>query len=198
PGGVITRRAVVQLATESAPGAAPTASFAGRRWLWYFLAPLYPLLAILLLTIPIAFVGLFVWVAPGFGTALVGLGWLLVAILSIGAMWLFGGLIVRSPLLCPAIRAGRGGDPFHAFRDALDFRHDRRRPGARADSPRRGCLPLHVLLYGRCSDLLAAASRRRRKRDGRGLQRSSRGVAVAASRVRGRSRAWGAAAQRCN
>src|SRR5438552_9796245 len=36
PGGMITRRAVVQLATDAAPGLQPTATFTSRRWLWYF------------------------------------------------------------------------------------------------------------------------------------------------------------------
>src|SRR5206468_10830860 len=43
PGGVITRRAIVQLATETPLGIKDAAMFAGRRYIWYFLAPLYPL-----------------------------------------------------------------------------------------------------------------------------------------------------------
>src|SRR5207247_5974858 len=88
--------------------------------------------AIILLTIPIAFVGLFVWVAPGFGTALVGLGWLLVAILSLGAMWLFGGLIFGWPLMWPTISAERDGDPFEAFSRSYSYVYGK---------------PLHYFLY---------------------------------------------------
>jgi hypothetical protein len=115
PGGMITRRAVVQLATDAAPGLQPTAVFACRRWLWYFLAPLYPLLGIVLLTIPIALVGLLLNISTGFGVAIAGIGWLLVALAGIGAMWLFGGLIFGWPLAWPAISAERDGDPIDAF-----------------------------------------------------------------------------------
>ncbi len=115
PGGMITRRAVVQLATDAAPGLKPTAILAWRRWLWYFLAPLYPLLGIALLAIPIAFVGLLLRISTGFGVAVAGIGWLLVALAGIGAMWLFGGLIFGWPLMWPAISAERDGDPMDAF-----------------------------------------------------------------------------------
>jgi len=115
PGAMITRRAVVQLATDAAPTLQPTAVFACRRWLWYFLAPLYPFLGIMLLTIPIALVGLLLNISTGFGTAVAGIGWLFVATASICAMWLLGGLLFGWPLMWPAISAERDGDPMDAF-----------------------------------------------------------------------------------
>jgi hypothetical protein len=121
PGGVITRRAITQLATDSASGLRSEAIFAGRRYLWYFLTPLYPLLGIVLLAVPIAILGLLVWLAPNFGTLLAGLAWLLIAIVSLGAMWLFGGLIFGWPLMWPTISAERDGDPFEAFSRSYSY-----------------------------------------------------------------------------
>src|SRR5581483_2134512 len=121
PGGMITRRAIVQLATDAAPALQPTASFTGRRWLWYFLAPLYPILGILLLAIPIVLLGLLLRISTDFGAAVAGLTWLFVAIAGIGAMWLFGGLIFGWPLMWPAISAERDGDPFDAFSRSYSY-----------------------------------------------------------------------------
>jgi len=121
PGAMITRRAVVQLATDAAPALQPTAVFACRRWLWYFLAPLYPLLGIVLLAIPVVLVGLLLRISTGFGVAVAGIGWLLVAIAGIGAMWLFGGLIFGWPLMWPAISAERDGDPMDAFSRSYSY-----------------------------------------------------------------------------
>jgi hypothetical protein len=121
PGGVITRRAIVQLSNESVPGILSTARFGGRRWLWYFLAPLYPVLAIAFVTSPIAAIGLVLRVHTGFGAAVAGLAWIVVALVSVAAMWLFGGLIFGWPLMWPAISAERDGDPFEAFSRSYSY-----------------------------------------------------------------------------
>jgi hypothetical protein len=121
PGGMITRRAVVQLATDAAPGAMPTATFAAARFHWYFLAPLGPLLVIVLLAAPIAAVGLLFRASPGLGAALAGLVWVLVAIAGVGAMWIFGGLLFGWPLMWPAISAERDGDAFEAFSRSYSY-----------------------------------------------------------------------------
>src|SRR5204863_3866138 len=78
-------------------------------------------LAIVLLAIPIALVGLLLRVSIGFGAAVAGIGWLFVAIAGIGAMWLFGGLIFGWPLMWPAISAERDGDPFDAFSRSYSY-----------------------------------------------------------------------------
>jgi hypothetical protein len=115
PGGFVTRRAIVQLATQSPTDVRETAEFAIRRYLWYFLTPLYPLVILVLLAVPVWVLGLIVWLAPGLGSVLAGLVWILVAILGLGAMWLLGGLILGWPLMWPTISAERDGDPFEAF-----------------------------------------------------------------------------------
>ena len=121
PGGVITRRAVVQLATDDPPGLRPTIKYVGSRYLWYFLAPLYPLLGLVLLAVPIMLLGLVLRLSPGFGALVAGLAWLLVAIAGVGAMWLFGGLIFGWPLMWPTISAERDGDPFEAFSRSYSY-----------------------------------------------------------------------------
>jgi hypothetical protein len=128
-GGVITRRAVVQLGAEEPVGILPAARFASRRYLWYLLAPLYPLLGLLLLAIPIALVGLplrfdywekTMWIHD-LGVILAGLAWILVAIAGLAAMWLFGGLIFGWPLMWPAVSAERDGDSFEAFSRSFSY-----------------------------------------------------------------------------
>jgi hypothetical protein len=121
PGGLITRRAIVQLATDTAPALVPTARFAGRRYLWYALTPLYPLMGVLLLAAPIAFVGLGLRISLGFGSVLAGLVWLLVVVAGLGALWLLGGLLFGWPLMWPTISAERDGDPFEAFSRSFSY-----------------------------------------------------------------------------
>jgi hypothetical protein len=121
PGGVVTRRAIVQLATDSGEGIRATASYAGRRYVWYFLAPLYPLLGVILLAAPISLVGLVLRFSPGIGALVAGLLWLFVAIAGLGAMWLLAGLLLGWPLMWPTISAERDGDPFEAFSRSYSY-----------------------------------------------------------------------------
>src|SRR5262245_25149281 len=75
PGGVITRKAIVQLATENPEDIRSSIAYAGRRYLSYFLAPLYPLLVIALIALPIAILGLLLRLSLGFGALVAGLFW---------------------------------------------------------------------------------------------------------------------------
>lgn len=121
-GGAITRRAVVQLAQDSPLSIPQTLSYACRRYSWYLLAPLYPLLGILLLTIFIALpLGLPVRLAPGLGSILAGLAWILVALAGLGAAWLLVGLLFGWPLMWPTVSAERDGDPFEAFSRSYSY-----------------------------------------------------------------------------
>ena len=131
-GGIITRHATVELATEGAPGIVETVKFALRRYLWYFLTPLYPLLGVLLIAIPIALLGLPIQFAPGIGSVLAGLLWILVLIVSLIAVWLLAGLLFGWPLMWPAVSAERDGDPFEAFSRSFSYVYGR---------------PLHYLFY---------------------------------------------------
>ncbi len=115
PGAVITRRAVVELATDEPPGIRASLSYALKKYLWYLLTPFYPLLGIVGLALPIALLGWIVWLLPGLGVALAGVTWILVAIAGVAAMWLIGGFILGWPLMWPTVSAERDGDPFEAF-----------------------------------------------------------------------------------
>jgi hypothetical protein len=110
----------LQLATETA-AVAPTAQFAARRYLWYALTPLYPLVGVLLLAVPIALLGLPLRISPSLGSVLAGLAWLLVVVASLGASWLLGGLLFGWPLMWPTISAERDGDPFEAFSRSYSY-----------------------------------------------------------------------------
>jgi hypothetical protein len=132
PGGLITRRAIVQLATEVPLGLRAGAAFAGRRFGWYVGAPLYPLAGIVLLAVPIMVLGLPLRIAPGIGSVVAGLLWPVVVLAGLGALWLFGGLIFGWPLMWPTISAERDGDPFEAFSRSYAYVYGK---------------PLHYFLY---------------------------------------------------
>ncbi|HZN33052.1 MAG TPA: hypothetical protein VFB80_04505 [Pirellulaceae bacterium] len=121
PGAVISRHAVVNLAAESPPGIVETARFAARRWHWYVLAPLYPLVPVLIVALGIAILGLPIQFAPGAGSILAVLAWIFVAIASLGVLWLFGGLLFGFPLMWPTISAERDGDAFEAFSRSYSY-----------------------------------------------------------------------------
>jgi hypothetical protein len=121
PGGVITRKAIVQLATDEPASVASAATYAGPRYFRYFLAPLYPVLVLVALACPIAALGWIIYLLSDFGVLVAGLLWLLVAIAGVGALWLFGGLLFGWPLMWPTISAERDGDPFEAFSRSYSY-----------------------------------------------------------------------------
>ena len=131
-GGFITRSAVLRLAHEHEPEVMPVASFALRRWLWYFLTPLYPLLGVLLFGIPIAILGIPIYFSPGAGSIIAGLLWVFVVLASLAAAWFLAGLVFGWPLMWPAISAEREGDPFEAFSRSFSYVYGR---------------PLHYFFY---------------------------------------------------
>ncbi len=141
PGGFITRRAVAQLAADYPPGFVETARLAGRRWHSYFLAPLYPLVPLIVIATCIAILGLPIRWLPGAGSILAGLAWAFVALASLGALWLLGGLVFGFPLMWPTISAERDGDAFEAFSRSYSYVYAR---------------PLHYFFYVVVAALLGA------------------------------------------
>jgi len=121
PGAAITRRAVVQLAADAPPGLRETAAFAGRRWLWYLQAPLYPLIPVLVIGVFIALLGVPIYFWPGPGSVLAGLAWIFVVLVSLGVLWLLAGLMFGFPLMWPTISAERDGDAFEAFARSFSY-----------------------------------------------------------------------------
>lgn len=131
-GGFITRRAVVKLATDETPGVKETLSYCCRRYHWYALAPIYPLLGIFLVVFPIALLGIPLRFDLTAGSALAALFWVFVLLASVAAAWLVGGLIFGWPLMWPTVSAERDGDPFEAFSRSYSYVYGR---------------PLHYLFY---------------------------------------------------
>ena len=136
-GGFITRRAVVKIGIEDTPGLVETAQFACRRWLWYFLAPLYPLLGILILLVLHIPLGWFMELDVG--VAVAGLVWIFVLIAGVAAAWLLIGTLLGWPLMWGALSAERDGDAFEAFSRSFSYVYGR---------------PLHYLFYAVVASLL--------------------------------------------
>lgn len=139
-GGIITRRATVEFATDETPGIVDTVKFVGRRYLWYFLAPLYPLCGILLLMLPIAALGLMARITD-LGVVLAGLVWILVIVAGLVAAWLLAGLLFGFPLMWGTISAEREGDAFEAFSRSFSYVYGK---------------PLHYLFYAIVAALFGA------------------------------------------
>jgi hypothetical protein len=120
-GGFISRLAIVRLATDEPEPLKTSARLALRRYLSYVLAPLYPLLGLLILGLPIALLGLAIRLSPGGGSILVGLLWIFVVLASLPAAWLLGGLLFGWPLMWSAISGERDGDSFEAFSRSFSY-----------------------------------------------------------------------------
>jgi hypothetical protein len=120
-GGFISRLAIVRLATDEPEPLKTSARLALRRYLSYVLAPLYPLLGLLILALPIALLGLAIRLSPGGGSVLVGLLWIFVVLAGLPAAWLLGGLLFGWPLMWPAISGEREGDSFEAFSRSFSY-----------------------------------------------------------------------------
>jgi len=132
PGGLITRRASVQLATGQVPSLAALWQLVTSRFSGYFFAPLYPLAGVLGLTLPVAGLGLLIRWAGELGWVLLALTWPLVLLLGLAAVWLLVGLLLGWPLQWPAISAERDGDAFDAFSRSFSYLYGR---------------PLHYFFY---------------------------------------------------
>jgi hypothetical protein len=124
-GGFITRYSILRLATEQEPDLLLAARFALRRYFWYFLTPLYPLLGVVLVGIPIALLGIPIALSPGIGSVLAGMLWIFVVLASLAAAWLLAGLLFGWPLMWPAVSAERDGDPFEAFSRSFSYVYGR-------------------------------------------------------------------------
>jgi hypothetical protein len=139
-GGIITRRAIVEFGADETPGIVETVKFVSRRYLWYFLSPLYPLCGVLLLMLPIAALGLIARVTD-LGVVLAGLAWILVIIAGLVAAWLLAGLLFGFPLMWGTLSAERDGDAFEAFSRSFSYVYGK---------------PLHYLFYAVIAALFGA------------------------------------------
>jgi hypothetical protein len=138
-GGVITRQAVVLLGRDEPADIFESLRFACRRYVWYLLAPLYPLGGVLVAMLPLVVLG---WVMRlDVGVVLAGLLWVLVIAISLVAVWLLLGLVFGWPLLWPAVSAERNGDAYEAFSRTFSYVYGR---------------PLHLFFYIVVAALLGA------------------------------------------
>jgi hypothetical protein len=139
-GGIITRRAVVEFGVEETPSFLESVRFAARRYLWYLLAPLYPLSGVLLLMLPVAGLGFIAWLHD-FGFVLAGILWIFVILAGVIAAWLLAGLLFGWPLMWGTISAEREGDAFEAFSRSFSYVYGK---------------PLHYLFYAVVASLFGA------------------------------------------
>jgi hypothetical protein len=137
-GGAITRVAVVYLGLEERPSIKDAVAFTLKRYSSYISAPLYPLLAIALLSLPIMLAGLLM--SLDFGALLVGIFWFLALIAALGMALLAVGLLFGWPLMWPAVSA-ENGDAFEALSRSFGYTFQR---------------PFHYLFYFLVAALFAA------------------------------------------
>jgi len=128
-GGMIVRMAVVQFAAEERVGIMPTFRFALIKWPSYFLAPLLPVVGIVLCAIGVFLPSLLA--NFDLGLVLVGLVWPFALVLGFIMALLLLGLLFGWPLMAATISA-EGTDSFDALSRSYAYVFQR---------------PLHYLFY---------------------------------------------------
>lgn len=129
-GGVITRQAIVELATEQPYDWLDSMRYVLRRYLRYLLAPLAPLLALVAMGLLIVPLG---WLMNlNIGMFFAGLVWIFVIGLGLIAAWLIVGLVFGWPLMFGVVSSKRDGDALQAFSDSFSYVYGK---------------PLHYLFY---------------------------------------------------
>lgn len=135
-GGAITRMAAMQLAREEKIGLRTALRYAWSKWRSYFAAPLFPLLGVLLCTVPMALVGLVMRLDVG--VLLMGILWPLMLAGGLLMAILLVGLVFGWPLMWPTIST-EGTDSFDALSRSYSYVYHR---------------PLHYLFYAAAVTLL--------------------------------------------
>ncbi len=128
-GGAITRVAAVRIAAEERVGWGDMIRYSNRKWPAYFMAPLFPLIGVLLITVPIGIVSLLLRV--GFGVFLLGIFWWLFLIGGLMMALLLLAVAAGWPLMWPTI-SSEGTDSFDALSRTYSYVYQR---------------PLHYLFY---------------------------------------------------
>jgi hypothetical protein len=111
-GGAISRIAAVQLAADERIGWASALRWAAAKWSAYFAAPLFPMLGILLLVIPLAVLGLLA--RADVGALLLALIWPALLLVGLVMAILLLGVILGWPLMWGTI-SSEGTDTFDAL-----------------------------------------------------------------------------------
>lgn len=137
-GGVITRMAVVYLGREERISFKNAALYVGKRFGSYFTAPLFPLLGVALLAIPMALLGLVMLL--DLGAIVAGLLWIFVLLATLAMAFVLIGLLLGWPLMWPTISA-ENGDAFEAMSRTYGYTFQR---------------PWHYLFFAIVSALIGA------------------------------------------
>lgn len=142
-GGAITRIAAVHLGREERVNLREGLSFAWHKMAAFFLAPVFPLLGVALITLPVALLGLIVLLldragASGAAVVVTGLFWWLVLVGGLAIAVLLLGLMFGFPLMWGTI-SSEGSDQFDALSRGYGYTFQR---------------PLHYLFYALLAALL--------------------------------------------
>lgn len=128
--GAITRLVGLQLARDLKLGTLEALKHAGRHFLSYFSAPLYPFVGLAILAAPLAVTGLIMRLDVG--AFLAALAWPLAIIGGLVIAVLLLGLLFGWPLMWPAISLEEQGDAFEALSRSYSYTFQR---------------PFHYLMY---------------------------------------------------
>ncbi|HJN12471.1 MAG TPA: hypothetical protein QF564_27570 [Pirellulaceae bacterium] len=129
-GGAITRLAAVQLGREERLGMGSAMKHATKNYVWYLLAPLFPLLGLVLTSLPVLALGGLMRLDVG--VLIAGILWPLVLIAGLIMVIFLIGVLFGWPLMFPTISCEEGSDAFEAFSRSFSYTFQR---------------PLHYLFY---------------------------------------------------
>ena len=138
-GGAVSRAASVELATGDRAKLFRSLNFAASKWTSYFAAPLIPLVGALVIALPVAFAGWFLWLG-GIFTFVAALGWPLVLLAGFLMALLLLGLVFGWPLFWGNLST-EGVDSFDAVGRTYDYVYHR---------------PLNYLFYAIVAALIGA------------------------------------------
>lgn len=129
-GAAITRMAVVSLGRDERVTLGDALRYSGRNFGWYLAAPLFPLVGVAFLVVPLTTLGLAM--RFDFGVLLAGLIWPFILVAGLLMAVLLLGLLGGWPLMWPTISAEEESDAFEAFSRSFSYTFQR---------------PLHYLFY---------------------------------------------------
>ncbi len=122
-GGAITRIAVVRLGTGEQVTLQQSLRHVVVNLGWYFTSPLFPLLGVALVVVPLFFLGVLMHLS--IGVLVAGILWPLVLLAGLGMAVLLVGLLFGWPLMWPTISAEEASDSFQAFSNSFSFTFQR-------------------------------------------------------------------------
>jgi hypothetical protein len=129
-GGVISRQTLVELGAEQTYDWFDGIGFVIRRYPQYLMAPLAPLIALVVMGLLLVPLG---WLMRlDFGLFVAGLLWIFVIVFGLVAAWLMIGVLFGWPLMFGVIGSKRDSDSLQAFSDSFSYVYGK---------------PLHYLFY---------------------------------------------------